>query len=105
MLSLMTSSRASRSEVQRLLERLLDRDVLDIHGVARTLGISRSSVNTLIALEEKGFPAPIFQSSGSKRHPLRLWWRQDIEKWKESRPSSRTSSTSVKSKKKREATK
>ena len=103
--SRMASSRTSRSEVERLLGRLLDMDVLDIHGVARTLGISRSSVNTLIALEEKGFPAPIFQSSGSKRHPLRLWWREDLEKWVEARPSSRTSSTSVKSKKKREATK
>ena len=100
----MASARTSRSEVKRLLENLLDRDVLDIHGVSRTLGISRSSVNTLIAIEEKGFPAPIFQSSGSKRHPLRLWWRQDIEQWSENRPSSRTSSTSVKSKKNREAT-
>ena len=97
--SLMTSSRTSRSEVQRLLERLLDRDVLDIHGVARTLGISRSSVNTLIALEEKGFPAPLYESTGENRHPVRLWWRADIEEWSESRPSSRTSSASVKSKK------
>jgi predicted DNA-binding transcriptional regulator AlpA len=89
---------ASRTEVERLLERLLDQDVLDIHGVAQTLGISRSSVNTLIALEEKGFPAPLFESTGERRHPLRLWWRQDIEKWSENRPSSRSSSASAKSK-------
>ena len=96
---------ASRTETERLLGRLLDKDVLDIHGVAQTLGISRSSVNTLIALEEKGFPAPLFESTGKKRHPLRLWWREDIEKWSENRPSSRTIATPVKSKKKREATK
>ena len=96
---------ASRTETERLLGRLLDKDVLDIHGVAQTLGISRSSVNTLIAREEKEFPAPLFESTGEKRHPLRLWWREDIEKWSENRPSSRTSSTPVKSKKKREATK
>lgn len=93
------SRMASRTETERLLGRLLDKDVLDIHGVAQTLGISRSSVNTLIALEEKGFPAPLFESTGEKRHPLRLWWRADIEKWSESRPSSRTSA-SVKSKSK-----
>jgi predicted DNA-binding transcriptional regulator AlpA len=96
---------ASRTETERLLGRLLDKDVLDIHGVAQTLGISRSSVNTLIAREEKEFPAPLFESTGKKRHPLRLWWREDIEKWSENRPSSRTSSAPVKSKKKREATK
>mgnify|MGYP000512883871 CR=1 FL=1 len=72
---------ASRTEVERLLGRLLDKDVLDIHGVAQTLGISRSSVNTLIAREEKEFPAPLFESTGEKRHPLRLWWREDIEKY------------------------
>ncbi len=94
------SRMASRTEVERLLGRLLDKDVLDIHAVADLLGITRSSVNTLIAIEEKGFPAPIFESRGKKRHPLRLWWRADIEKWSESRPSSR-SSASVKSKSKK----
>ena len=94
------SRMASRIEVERLLGRLLDKDVLDIHAVADLLGITRSSVNTLIAIEEKGFPAPIFESRGKKRHPLRLWWRADIEKWSESRPSSR-SSASVKSKSKK----
>ena len=92
---------ASRTETERLLGRLLDKDVLDIHGVAQTLGISRSSVNTLIAREEKEFPAPLFESTGKKRHPLRLWWREDIEKWSENRPSSRTSSAPVKSKSKK----
>ena len=97
---------ASRTEIERLLGRLLDKDVLEIHGVAELLGISRSSVNTLIALEEKGFPEPIFESRGKKRHPLRLWWREDVENWSASRPSSRTSSASTKSKNKRgEATK
>ena len=92
---------ASRAETERLLGRLLDNDVLEIHGVAELLGISRSSVNTLIALEDKGFPEPIFESRGKKRHPLRLWWREDIENWSASRPSSRTSSSSTKSKNKK----
>jgi predicted DNA-binding transcriptional regulator AlpA len=94
------SRMASRTETERLLGRLLDKDVLDIHGVADLLGISRSSVNTLIAIKEKEFPEPIFISEGKKRHPLRLWWRQDIESWSSARPSSR-SSASVKSKSKR----
>ena len=91
------SRMASRTEVERLLGRLLDKDVLDIHGVAELLGITRSSVNTLIAIQEKGFPAPIFESRGKKRHPLRLWWRTDVEQWADNRPSSR-SSAAVKSK-------
>lgn len=61
-------------------------------------------MNTLIALEEKGFPEPLFESTGEKRHSLRLWWWEDIEKWSENRPSSSSSSTSAKSKSKKGAT-
>jgi len=73
----------SRAEVARLLKA----EVLDIHGVAKLLGISRSSVNTLIVRESADFPRPIYESRGSERHPVRLWWRADIEKWETSRTS------------------
>lgn len=76
----------SRSEAARLLKA----EVLDIHGVARFLGISRSSVNTLIVRESAGFPKPIYESRGSERHPVRLWWRADIQEWEDSRTTSRT---------------
>ena len=67
--------------------RLLKAEVLDIHGVAKLLGISRSSVNTLIVRDSAEFPRPIYESRGSERHPVRLWWRADIEKWETSRTS------------------
>jgi predicted DNA-binding transcriptional regulator AlpA len=73
----------SRSEAARLLKA----EVLDIHGVAKLLGISRSSVNTLIVRDSAEFPRPIYESRGSERHPVRLWWRADIEKWEASRTS------------------
>jgi predicted DNA-binding transcriptional regulator AlpA len=76
----------SRSEAARLLKA----DVLDIHGVAKLLGISRSSVNTLIVRDSAAFPRPIYESRGSERHPVRLWWRADIQEWEESRLSSKT---------------
>lgn len=76
----------SRSEAARLLKA----DVLDIHGVAKLLGISRSSVNTLIVRGSAAFPRPIYESRGSERHPVRLWWRADIQEWEESRLSSKT---------------
>lgn len=76
----------SRSEAARLLKA----DVLDIHGVAKLLGISRSSVNTLIVRESAGFPTPIYESRGSERHPVRLWWRADIDQWDRSRSNNRT---------------
>ena len=76
----------SRSEAARLLKA----EVLDIHGVARLLGISRSSVNTLIVRDSAAFPRPIYESRGSERHPVRLWWRADIQEWEESRLSSKT---------------
>jgi predicted DNA-binding transcriptional regulator AlpA len=75
----------SRSEAARLLKA----EVLDIHGVGRLLGISRSSVNTLIVRESAGFPRPIYESKGSERHPVRLWWRADIEEWDQKRSSRR----------------
>ena len=77
----------SRSEAARLLKA----DVLDIHGVAKLLGISRSSVNTLIVRDSAAFPRPIYESRGSERHPVRLWWRADIQEWEESRLPSKTS--------------
>ena len=75
----------SRSEAARLLKA----EVLDIHGVARLLGISRSSVNTLMVRESAGFPRPIYESKGSERHPVRLWWRAEIEEWDQKRSSRR----------------
>ena len=76
----------SRAEAARLLKA----EVLDIHGVAKLLGISRSSVNTLIVRDIADFPRPIYESRGSERHPVRLWWRIDIQEWEESRLSSKT---------------
>jgi predicted DNA-binding transcriptional regulator AlpA len=67
----------SRAEASRLLKA----EVLDIHGVAKFLGISRSSVNTLLVRPNSEFPAPIYESKGSGRHPVRLWWRTDIQDW------------------------
>ena len=76
----------SRSDAAKLLKT----EVLDIHGVGKLLGISRSSVNTLIVRESAAFPRPIYESRGSERHPVRLWWRADIEEWEESRLASKT---------------
>jgi hypothetical protein len=73
----------SRSEAAKLLKN----EVLDIHGVGKLLGISRSSVNTLIVRDSADFPRPIYESRGSERHPVRLWWRADIEQWESSRTS------------------
>jgi predicted DNA-binding transcriptional regulator AlpA len=73
----------SRSEAAKLLKT----EVLDIHGVGKLLGISRSSVNTLIVRDSADFPRPIYESRGSERHPVRLWWRADIEQWESSRTS------------------
>jgi predicted DNA-binding transcriptional regulator AlpA len=83
---------ASRSEATRQLQKLFDREVLDIHGVAELIQMQRSSVNTLIVRENSDFPEPIFELRGKKRHPLRLWWREDVERWNAQRMSSRDSS-------------
>lgn len=84
---------ASRSEAIRQLQKLFDGDVLDIHGVAELIQMQRSSVNTLLVRESSDFPEPIFELRGKKRHPLRLWWREDIESWNAQRISSRDSSS------------
>lgn len=76
----------SRSEAAKLLKT----EVLDIHGVGKFLGISRSSVNTLIVRESAAFPRPIYESRGSERHPVRLWWKADIEEWEASRMNSKS---------------
>jgi predicted DNA-binding transcriptional regulator AlpA len=76
----------SRSEAAKLLKT----EVLDIHGVAKFLGVSRSSVNTLIVRESAEFPVPIYESRGSERHPVRLWWRADIEEWETSRSTQKS---------------
>jgi predicted DNA-binding transcriptional regulator AlpA len=76
----------SRNEAARLLKT----EVLDIHGVGKLLGISRSSVNTLIVRESAAFPLPIYESRGSERHPVRLWWKADIEAWELSRISQKS---------------
>ena len=81
---------ASRSEATRQLQKLFDREVLDIHGVAELLGMKRSSVNTLIVREGADFPNPIYELRGKKRHPLRLWWRADIEEWETSRSTQKS---------------
>jgi hypothetical protein len=83
---------ASRSEAIRQLQKLFDGDVLDIHGVAELMQMRRSSVNTLIVRENSDFPEPIFELRGKKRHPLRLWWREDVERWVSQRSSSRQTS-------------
>jgi len=83
---------ASRSEAIRQLQKLFDGDVLDIHGVAELMQMRRSSVNTLIVRENSDFPEPIFELRGKKRHPLRLWWREDVERWLSQRSSSRQTS-------------
>jgi len=75
----------SKSETAQILAQLFEKDVLDIHGVAEMLNISRSSVNTLISLPRKSFPAPLFELRGEKRHPIRYWWREDVEMWRNSR--------------------
>jgi hypothetical protein len=80
---------ASRSEAIRQLQKLFEGDVLDIHGVAELIQMQRSSVNTLLVRESSDFPEPIFELRGKKRHPLRLWWREDVEIWLGNRPSSR----------------
>jgi hypothetical protein len=85
---------ASRSEAIRQLQKLFDGDVLDIHGVAEIMQMRRSSVNTLIVRENSDFPEPIFELRGKKRHPLRLWWREDVERWLSQRSSSRQTSNS-----------
>jgi len=82
------SHMASRSETLRSLEKFFSRDVLDIHGVAELLGMRRSSVNTLISQPSSGFPEPLYELRGPQRHPLRLWWKADVEAWAEARPSS-----------------
>lgn len=69
--------------------KLLKSEILDIHAVAKFLGISRSSVNTLIVRRSSNFPKPIYESRGSERHPVRLWWKGDIEEWESSRESQR----------------
>lgn len=80
---------ASRSDAAKQLQRLLDREVLDIHGVAELLGIQRSSVNTLLVRDGSSFPESIYELRGKNRHPLRLWWREDVEAWLRNRPSNR----------------
>ena len=72
----------SRNELARILRQ----EVLDTHGVAETLGIPRSSVHTLIARRRTTeFPMPVYETSGDKRHPVRLWARRDIEIWAKNR--------------------
>lgn len=86
------SHMASRAEAIRQLQKLFQGDVLDIHGVSELIGMQRSSINTLLVRPSSGFPEPIFELRGKKRHPLRLWWREDIERWNAERASSRESS-------------
>jgi hypothetical protein len=82
---------ASRSEALRQLQKLFDGDVLDIHGVAEIIQMRRSSVNTLLVRENSDFPNPIFELRGANRHPLRLWWREDVERWNSQRSITRQS--------------
>ena len=82
---------ASRSEAIRQLQKLFDGDVLDIHGVADLMQMRRSSVNTLLVRDDSDFPKPIVELRGLNRHPLRLWWREDVENWLRQRSGSRQS--------------
>ena len=71
----------TRAEVARILRK----EVLDIHGVADLTGMSRSSVNALMIRSSAGFPPPVYETSGDHRHPIRLWFRADIEEWDRTR--------------------
>jgi predicted DNA-binding transcriptional regulator AlpA len=71
----------SRAEVARILKR----EILDIHGVAEVTGMSRVSVNTLFNRPSAEFPRPIYETSGEQRHPVRLWYRKDVEQWQRER--------------------
>jgi len=74
---------ASRDELKRILRK----DILDIHGIAAITGMSRSSINTLLVRRSAGFPDPIYETSGDHRHPVRLWYRKDVEEWQSKRRS------------------
>jgi predicted DNA-binding transcriptional regulator AlpA len=80
---------ASRSETLRQLEKLFSSDVLDIHAVADLVGMQRSSINNLISRPEMEFPSPFFELRGKNRHPLRLWWKADVETWISARSNSK----------------
>lgn len=71
----------TRTEVARILRK----EVLDIHGVADLTGMSRSSVNALMIRPSAGFPPPVYETSGDHRHPIRLWFRADVEEWDRTR--------------------
>jgi predicted DNA-binding transcriptional regulator AlpA len=67
------------------LGELLRREVVDIHGVAEILGMSRSSVNVLLIRPASKFPKPIYETKGDNRRPIRLWLRQEVIAWRDSR--------------------
>jgi hypothetical protein len=71
----------SRADVARILRK----EVLDIHGVAEVTGMSRSSVNALLTRPSAGFPTPVYETCGDHRHPVRLWYRADVENWNRTR--------------------
>lgn len=63
----------------------LRNQIIDIHGVAHLLGMSRSSVNTLLVRPSSNFPPPVYETRGEGRHPVRLWLRSDVMEWHASR--------------------
>lgn len=62
------------------------RELIEINSVAEILGVSVSSVHSLISRGSLGFPEPIFEQRGSSRSAIRLWWRADVERWARDRP-------------------
>ena len=67
------------------LSDLLKKEVVDIHGVAEILEMSRSSVNVLLIRPSSKFPKPVYETKGTNRRPVRLWLRQEVIAWRDSR--------------------
>lgn len=63
-----------------------DRNLIEIKDVAKVLGVSVSSVHSLISRGSDGFPTPIFEKRGTSRSAIRLWWKPDVETWAQGRP-------------------
>lgn len=60
-------------------------DLIDIRQLASLLGLSISSVHSLISRGSTGFPSPVFETRGDSRSAIRLWWRPEIEAWSQER--------------------
>lgn len=70
---------------RKQISELLKKEIVDIHGVAEILGMSRSSVNVLLIRPSSKFPKPVYETSGTRRRPVRLWLRQEVISWRDRR--------------------